>query len=77
MTQIKQVNQLHPPKKKYSGEVDEGENRKRKIYYKDGNSSMLFCKSATRNAAAVLISSLRENAKKLGLTLEGNFIIVQ
>lgn len=73
----KPVNQLHPPRKKYPGEVNEGENRKRKIYHKDGNSSMLFCKSATKTAAGVLISSLRENAKKLGLEIEGNFIIVQ
>lgn len=73
----KPVNQLHPPRKKYPGEVNEGENRKRKIFYKDGNSSMLFCKKATNAAAKVLISSIRENVKKLGLTLEGNFIIVQ
>lgn len=77
MTQIKHVNQLHPPRKKYPKEVNEGENRKRKIYYKDGNSSMLFCKRATKAAAEVFISSMRDNAKKLGLELEGNFIIVQ
>ena len=70
-------NQLHSPKKKFKGEVDEGENRKRKIFYKDGNSSMLFCKASTKAAAGVLISSIRDNAEKLGLKIEGNFIIVQ
>ena len=74
---MQKVNQLHPPRKKYPNEIDEGENRKRKIFYKDGNSSMLFCKGATNAAAKVLISSLRENAKKLGVELEGNFIIIQ
>lgn len=77
MSKDKQQNQLHPPRKKYPGEVDEGENRKRKIFYKDGNSSMLFCKTATNAAAGVFISSIRENAKKLGLEIQGNFIIVQ
>lgn len=77
MSNDKVQNQLHSPKKKFKGEVDEGENRKRKIFYKDGNSSMLFCKAATKNAAGVLISSIRDNAKKLDLEIQGNFIIVQ
>ena len=73
----RQQNQLHPPRKKYPGEVDEGANRKRKIYYKDGNASMLFCKEATSGAYKIFISSMRENAKRLGLRIEGNFIHTQ
>ena len=67
------VNQLHPPRKKNKEEVQL--NAKKRIYYKDGNSSMLFCKDATVPASKVLISSIRDNMKKLGLKLEGNFII--
>ena len=67
------VNQLHPPRKKNKEEVQL--NVKKRIYYKDGNSSMLFCKDATVPASKVLISSIRDNMKKLGLKLEGNFII--
>ena len=67
------VNQLHPPRKKNKEDVQL--NVRKRIYYKDGNSSMLFCKDATVPASKVLISSIRDNMKKLGLKLEGNFII--
>ena len=67
------VNQLHPPRKKNKEEVQL--NIRKRIYYKDGNSSMLFCKDATIPASKVLISSIKDNMKKLGLKLEGNFIV--
>ena len=69
-------NQPHPPRKKFPGEVNEGANKKKRIFVKDGNSSMLLGK-ATVNASKVFIHSIRENAKKLGITLECNFIITQ
>lgn len=67
------VNQLHPPRKKNKEGVQL--NVRKRIYYKSGNSSMLLCKDATIPASKVLISSIRDNMKKLGLKLEGNFII--
>ena len=67
------VNQLHPQKKKNGEEVQL--NVRKRIYYKDGNSSMLFCKDATIPASKVLISSIKDNMMKLGLKLEGNFIV--
>lgn len=73
---VKTQNQLHPPRKKFPGEVDEGANKKKRIYLKDGNSSMLLgC--GTVNAAKVFTHSIRENAKKLGIELKSNFIITQ
>lgn len=68
-----QVNQLHPPRKKNKEKIEL--NVRKRIYYKDGNSSMLFCKDVTIPASKVLISSIRDNMKKLGLKLEGNFIV--
>ena len=67
------ANQLHPPRKRNKEEVQL--NVRKRIYYKDGNSSMLFCKDATVPASKVLISSIRDNMKKLGLKLEGNCIV--
>lgn len=67
------VNQLHPPKKKNKEEVQL--NIRKRIYYKDGNSSMLFCKDITVPASKVLIKSIRDNMKKLGVKLNGNFIV--
>lgn len=71
-------NQPHPPRKKYPGEVDEGANKKKRIFVKtfDGRSSILLGRGTT-NAGKVFISSLRENAKKLGIELESNLIITQ
>ena len=67
------VNQLHPPRKK-NGEKVELNVRKR-VFYKEGNSTMLFCKDITVPASKVLISSIKDTMSKLGVKLNGNFIV--
>lgn len=71
---MRQVNQVNPPKPKWR---DDPYNPRRRIFYKSGNSSMLLCKNITPNSAKVLVHSLRDTMSKLGVKLEGNFIIVQ
>ena len=72
---VRTQNQLYPPKKKNRETVPL--NPSRRVFYKDGNSSMLLCKDVTPNAAKVLVHSIRENAKNLGIAIQGNFIITQ
>lgn len=72
---IRTQNQLHPPKKKNREYVPI--NPIRRVFYKDGDSSMLLCKDVTPNAAKVFVHSIRENAKNLGISIKGNFIITQ
>lgn len=72
---IRTQNQLHPHKKKNRESVPI--NPIRRVFYKDGDSSMLLCKDVTPNAAKVLVHSIRENAKNLGISIKGNFIITQ
>jgi hypothetical protein len=69
------ANQIRHPHKK-NGESDNLNIRKR-VYYREGRSSMLFCENITVPAAKVLISSIRDNMKKLGVQLYGNLIITQ
>ena len=75
--EIKQQNQLHPPRRKYPGEVDEGANKKKKVWYKDGNSTMLFCKGLTTEGSKVLIQAVKDTMNKLGTDIEGHFLITQ
>jgi len=70
-------NQLHPPRKKYPGEVDEGANKKKRVYYKDGTSSMLFCDGITTSGSKVLIESIKDCMNKLGVELKGHFLVTQ
>lgn len=72
---MEQTNQLHPPRKKNREKVDL--NVRKSVYYKDGTSTMLFCRDITIPAAKVLISSIRDNMRKLNVTLKGNFIVTQ
>lgn len=67
-------NQVHPPRPKRR-EVDL--NVRKRIYCKCGNSSMLLAKGVTIPSAKIFISSIRENAKRLGINLELNMIITQ
>lgn len=71
-------NQPHPPRKKFPGEVDEGANKQKRIFVKtfDGRSSILLGRG-TVNASKVFIKSIRDNAEKLGITLESNMIVTQ
>ena len=76
MTALIHKNQEHPslPKKK---RVDTQGNNRKRMFFKKGDASMLFCKGITEEAARVFENSMRTTAKKLGVTIEGNFIITQ
>lgn len=70
---IKQ-NQEHPtpPKRK---RVDAQGNHRKKMYYKDGTSTMLFCEGVTENAAKALDKRIRAYAEALGTKIKGTFLI--
>jgi predicted oxidoreductase len=71
--QHKISNQLHPPRPKHRDKVEL--NKKCTIIKKDGTNTSVTG-YGTQNACAVFINSLRENAKKLGIVLQGNYIIL-
>lgn len=68
-----EINQLHPPRKKNREKVDL--NIRKSIYYKDGTSTMLFCKDVTVPLARLVVANVRTTLKKLDVKLKGNFII--
>ena len=68
-----QVNQLHPPKKKNKEEVQL--NVKKSVYYKDGTSTMLFCRDLTVPMARLVVSTVRNALKRLDINMKGNLII--
>lgn len=72
----KHQNQEHPPLPKKK-RVDAQGNDKKRIYFKSGNSSMLFCKGITENGYKALVRSLNVIANKLGTKLEGHLICTQ
>lgn len=53
--------------------VDKNGNKFIKVWFKEGNSTMLFCK-ATENGAKALINNLNNYAKNLNIVLNGKFI---
>lgn len=69
-------NQVHPPRPKKM-RVDTLGNDRRKIFFKSGNSTMLFCKDLTENGARAMSIRLTEHLKRLGTKLEGSFIVVK
>lgn len=69
---VHKVNQVHSPLPKQK-RVDGLGNDTRRLYFKEGNSSMLFCK-CTENAGKALLNHLYDMAKKLGISIEGKFI---
>lgn len=69
----KPTNQLHPPRKKNREKVDL--NIRKSVYYKDGTSTMLFCKDVTVPMSKLIVSSVKTTLKRLGVTMKGNFII--
>lgn len=71
MDQVK--NQLHPPRKKNKEEVQL--NVKKSVYYKDGTSTMLFCKDVTVPMARLVVSTVRTALKRLDINMKGNLII--
>ena len=76
MTAQKHQNQEHPPLSKKK-RVDSCGNDRKRVYFKSGNSSMLFCKGITENGYKALVSSLNDLANKLGTKIEGNLICTQ
>lgn len=66
-------NQLHLPKKKNKEKVQL--NIRKSVYYKDGTSTMLFCKDVTVPIAKLIVSSVRTAMNRLGVNMKGNFII--
>lgn len=66
-------NQEHPtpPKRK---RVDAQGNHRRKMFYKDGTSTMLFCENITDNSAKALEERIRLYAEALGVKIKGIFI---
>lgn len=68
------VNQVHAPLPR-SKRIDALGNDRYRVYFKEGNSTMLFCKGLTKPAVQVMIKRLKEHLAKLGTKLEGTFII--
>ena len=68
-------NQVHPPLPKKK-RVDKLGNDRKRMFFKQGNSSMLLCKGLTEVGCEVFRNSILQSAKKLGTAIEGNFIIV-
>lgn len=69
------ANHIHQPKKKNPSVGDP--NPRKRVWYKDGSASILFCKNATPNSAKALIASIKGNMEKLGLDLHGHFLVTQ
>ena len=72
---IKQKNQQHPPLPKKK-RADAKGNDLRRLFLKDGNTTMLMCR-LTENGCKALISSIESTAKKLGTKLEIKFLITR
>ena len=70
---MRTCNQLHPPRPKSGREVEL--NKKCSIVKKDGTSTSLVG-IGTQPACKLFVHSMRDNAKKLGITLKGNYIIL-
>ena len=75
MTQVKTKNQVHPPKKGPTQDK-EGNNRYR-LFFKSGNSTMLFAKDLTRPAIKALTYQIDNSMSKLGSKIEGQWIITK
>ncbi len=73
-TNIRRLNQVDPPQPK-AKRVDKQGNHRYRVFYKDGDASMLFTKGITKPAANVMITRLKEHMAKLGVELKGHFII--
>lgn len=70
MAQIITKNQRHSTKQK----TDEQGIKRRKLYVKDGNTTMLFCKNITDNGAKALCAAIYKYAEQLGVELEVVFL---
>ena len=73
---IKSINQLHPvsAKKIYQDKLG---NDRNKLWFKSGNSTMLFTEDITKNAAKVLCSNIEQLMKQMHVRMEGQWIITK
>lgn len=67
-------NQVHPPQPRRR-RVDAQGNHRKKMYYKDGTSTMLFCEGLTENGCKALASRIMQYAEELGTKIKGIFLI--
>lgn len=75
-TCVNKQNQIHPPRPK-GKRVDALGNDRRKLYFKCGNSTMLFAENLTENGCKAAISHVSTILEKLGSKIEGKFIITR
>lgn len=66
-------NQVHHPQPRRK-RVDAQGNHRKKMFYKDGTSTMLFCENITDNSAKALEERIRLYAEALGVKIKGIFI---
>lgn len=59
------ANQVHPPRPK-KARVDAQGNDRRKLWLKDGHTTMLFCEGLTENGCKALINTINTSLIKLG-----------
>ena len=69
-------NQLNPPLPKKK-RVDSLGNSRKRMFFKSGNATILFCKGLTDSGCKVLENKINEFITALGTNLEGKFIITQ
>ena len=75
MTQVKSQNQVHPHKK--GPTQDKEGNSRYRLFFKSGNSTMLFAQGLTRSSIKVLTSQIDNTISKLGSKIEGQWIITK
>lgn len=73
---LKKQNQLHPKPKKEK-QVDKLGNDKNKLWFKSGNSTMLFVKDATKAELKILTICINNFFKQHNLKLEGTWLVTK
>ena len=75
-TRTKPQNQVHPPRPKKLHKDELGNDRNR-LWFKCGNSTMLFADNLTKNEIVVLTNSLFKLLHQFNSKLEGQWIITK
>ena len=73
---MSKVNQQNPPLPKKK-RVDTLGNSKRRVFAKSGTATMLLASELTEPAADAFISSVKDNARRLGGKCECNFLVTR
>ena len=73
---MKTTNQQNPPLPKKK-RVDTLGNSKRRVFAKSGNATLLLVSGITEPGADAFISSLKDNAAKLGGKVECTFLVAR